>query len=172
MSQSGPGSKRRKVSKITSFFKKREAGEDSPDENAAGSPTESSTASRPVEEPSTSKAGSDQHDQNVAKPADPLHLSYKKPNQPAVDTIRPKEKKNQKVYFQSKWFKTYPWLHYDEEKGGVLCFECSRAEANGILNLIKVKEPTFIDSGFSNWKKATQRFESHQSSECHRFAAL
>nr|XP_054761170.1 zinc finger MYM-type protein 1-like [Lytechinus pictus] len=171
MSQSG--SKRRKLSKITSFFRRRD--EEDPHEDVAENVSNGSTTAS-KEEASTSAPSSDQHDQqdqqsvNKSVIVNVLHLHHDKPNHPASTNIPPKERKNQKVYFLAKWFQTYPWLHYDEGKAGVLCFDCSKAERNGLLHLVKVKESAFIDTGFSNWKKATQRFESHQSSECHRCA--
>ena len=33
-------------------------------------------------------------------------------------------------------------------------------------------EPTFINSGFFNWKKAIQKFTAHQKSSCHKQAVL
>jgi len=33
-------------------------------------------------------------------------------------------------------------------------------------------EPTFINSGFFNWKKAIQKFTAHQNSSCHKQAVL
>ncbi|XP_072016938.1 zinc finger MYM-type protein 1-like [Amphiura filiformis] len=102
-----------------------------------------------------------------------------KPYQP-VDTsgIPPKKTKTQLVYFQTKWFKTWPWLHYSKSRKGVLCFKCTSAYQQGLLSLANKKEDAFISAGFQNWKKVTGlgknnlgRFHQHESSETHKFAA-
>ena len=38
--------------------------------------------------------------------------------------------------------------------------------------MTKKYDNAFIVDGFNNWKKATERFERHQISECHREAQL
>ena len=92
------------------------------------------------------------------------------PNQPSPSSIPPKETKSQKVFFQAKWYKMYPWIHYDPSLKRVICFTCMKAEKNGHLKLAKKNEPAFVTTGFGNWKKATERFESHQASETHTVA--
>ena len=42
----------------------------------------------------------------------------------------------------------------------------------GLLILSNRHERAFILDGFCNWKKARERFERHQASECHREAQL
>jgi len=38
------------------------------------------------------------------------------------------------------------------------------------LSLATQNEATFIDKGFTNWKKATERFDKHEHSACHSHA--
>ena len=76
--------------------------------------------------------------------------------------------------FCASWYKKYPWLHYQEANDSVLCFYCSVAEKRGLGSSSVVRnnsaEDVFITAGFSNWKKALERFEKHQSSLSHRDA--
>jgi len=77
--------------------------------------------------------------------------------------------------FQSDWFKKLPWLHCDRKSGKVLCFECVTAVHKGLVNPSNYKMETssnFRVEGFSNWKKAIERFDKHQKSLIHRDAHL
>ncbi|XP_028397239.1 zinc finger MYM-type protein 1-like [Dendronephthya gigantea] len=40
----------------------------------------------------------------------------------------------------------------------------------GIIDLARCKEPAFIAHGFNNWKKAIEKFKSHQKSQTHSLA--
>ena len=92
------------------------------------------------------------------------------PHQP-IKILFPKRKYGlQKRAFQSTWFETFPWLHYDERSDSVLCFTCSKQYAKGNLKTAVKKEFSFLTEGFANWKKATERFRDHQKSECHKIS--
>ena len=93
-----------------------------------------------------------------------------KPYHPNVNIIPSKKKKNQRVRFQQKWFSDYPWLTYDTATGGVLCHTCSTAKTLNLLTLASRSEDAFTIAGFSNWEKATRRFESHTANDAHRHA--
>ena len=41
-----------------------------------------------------------------------------------------------------------------------------------LLTFSKRQNPTFMDSGFQNWRKALQRFDEHEKSEMHNEAAV
>jgi len=41
-----------------------------------------------------------------------------------------------------------------------------------LLDDSKCQKAAFIDDGFSNWKKAVQRFKGHEQSDCHRNAVM
>ena len=77
--------------------------------------------------------------------------------------------KNQRR-FKPKWCKTWEWLTYCIDKDSVLCFYCHNADRKGHLTAAHKKEDVFISKGFTNWKKATDRFAAHAKSECHRLA--
>ena len=74
--------------------------------------------------------------------------------------------------FQTKWFSKWPWLHYNEENDSVFCFHCIRAYSQNKLLGVANLEKTYISTGFTNWKEATSRFASHESSRCHKDALL
>ena len=40
--------------------------------------------------------------------------------------IRVPDKPSQNLFYNSKWFKLYPWLEYDEVSDSVTCFACKR----------------------------------------------
>ena len=79
--------------------------------------------------------------------------------------------RNQKRSCQRQWFKNYPWLDYCIDKDSVTCFVCKRHNVKGNLSAERCKEDAFIEIGFKSWKKALERFEKHQTSNCHRAAA-
>ena len=60
---------------------------------------------------------------------------------------------------QSSWFNKpppdgFPWLHYRPEDDSVLCYICSNKFKKGNLRTVKKIEPSFISTGFQNWKKS------------------
>ena len=65
--------------------------------------------------------------------------------------------------------RSYPWLHYQAGNDTVLHFYCLVADKCG-LQITNNKDEAFTRSGFSNWKKALERFEKHQSTLEHREA--
>jgi len=69
--------------------------------------------------------------------------------------------------FQSSWYDKYKWLHYDKGQDRAFCYLCMKAEKEGKFLSSHRREPTFITSGFTNWKEATKCFNKHQSSACH-----
>lgn len=71
--------------------------------------------------------------------------------------------------FQSSWYQTYPWLHYEPDIEGVLCFFCLSA---GLQDIAKRMEPAFAITGFHNWKHATQAFRKHETSQPHKVAVM
>lgn len=106
--------------------------------------------------------------------ARPAILSFDKPQHvdPKLVVTQTLTVSNRKKIrtFQEAWYLKYPWLHYDAAVEGVLCFYCAKAAALKISSLATKSEPAFISEGFSNWKKALSRFDSHENSGCHRFS--
>ena len=75
----------------------------------------------------------------------------------------------QRRSFCSSWYCKYPWLHYQEGSDSVLCYYCLVADKRG-LQITHNKDEAFTRNGFSNWKKALERFEKHQGTIAHRQA--
>ncbi|KAL4083933.1 hypothetical protein QTP88_029249 [Uroleucon formosanum] len=69
---------------------------------------------------------------------------------------------------QLKWFNSFSWLHYVKEKNVVLCNPCALASQTKITKIKIHGQESFIDTGFQNWKKGTERFSIHEKSENHR----
>ena len=72
--------------------------------------------------------------------------------------------------FQPKWKQLYPWITYNFDKDVVLCSSCAEAEKWNYFGLSTKREPAFISKGFSNWKKALEKFQIHQGSDYHNEA--
>jgi hypothetical protein len=113
----------------------------------------------------------------TADPAAPVHFPVQttktisaEPYHPDVSIIHPKRTKTQNINFQQKWFIDYPWLTYETSLSAVLCHDCNRAYSMGMMTLAKKKEEAFTVAGFSNWKKAKERFESHMRTDAHKHA--
>ena len=101
------------------------------------------------------------------------HLIPERAHQPILPFPLRSFGKQQRAFCAS-WYKKYPWLHYQEANDSVLCFYCLVAEKRGLGSSVVVRnksaEDVFVTTGFSNWKKALERFEKHQSSLSHRDA--
>ena len=81
---------------------------------------------------------------------------------------------NKKEYraFNKKWYKQYPWLTLCTTRNSVFCYICRFSAETNQLALSKNTEPAFTKDGFSNWKKATSTFSSHESSSGHKEASF
>ena len=71
--------------------------------------------------------------------------------------------------FQGTWFDRWEWLHYDDVLDAAFCFICMKAYNEGTISG-SLFEKTFISTGFKNWKKATTKFNDHETSKCHKEA--
>lgn len=75
-------------------------------------------------------------------------------------------------YFSSSWYSTYPWLTVCETRGKVFCTICHYCSEKRLLGLAKKGDDAFILSGFNNWKKAREKFDTHAKSDLHKEAVL
>ena len=95
----------------------------------------------------------------------------RKPNQPKNFRfpLRSFGNKGEKRSFQPSWFEKRPWLDYQETSDSVICLYCSSASKRKLLteSLYKKKENVYISDGFTNWKDATVRFNTHELSQFH-----
>lgn len=92
------------------------------------------------------------------------------PYHPHPKFIEVQKLANKTLRFQKSWFDDFPWLHYCPRLKGVLCFYCTKAFSKQTSSLAKNTEPTFILTGFRNWKRAVEGFERHSSSKTHNIA--
>ncbi|XP_038063046.1 nascent polypeptide-associated complex subunit alpha, muscle-specific form-like, partial [Patiria miniata] len=124
-----------------------------------GSPVSASTTGSPVSK-SASTPGS---------PISTSSATTKEPNHPSDLSSLPVQKlRTKSLKFQPKWFRDFPWLHVDPNVEGILCHTCAVAAKQDLLKMAKYKEQTFISVGFKNWKKAIEKFQSHQKSDAHK----
>lgn len=70
--------------------------------------------------------------------------------------------------FLAAWQDKYDWLEYSTLKDSTFCFYCRHFGAPKVGK----GSPFFSDpNGFSNWKKAIQRFDEHSASDYHQTSA-
>jgi len=76
--------------------------------------------------------------------------------------------------FQEHWRTKYNWITYDAERDCVYCGTCKKAVEMKMPLPTQSREKdsyaAFVENGFSNWKKALDRFFSHERSEFHKAA--
>ena len=77
-----------------------------------------------------------------------------------------------KLSLQPGWFDKWPWLNYHEGDGSVLCFTCMKVVTQKKLQWSSNADSAFISAGFTNWKKASEKFSSHEASKCHQEAVM
>ena len=67
-----------------------------------------------------------------------LRMQYlDKPNHPDVSVSPAQKLSKRTLYFQSKWYEDYEWIHYDSDWKKVLCFySCLKASAMGVPVLV------------------------------------
>ena len=75
---------------------------------------------------------------------------------------------NQNQFCNSKWFKLYAWLDYDEISDSITCFVCKRHHSKLKGSLKK----SFTSTGSPDWKHALSSFDEHQAVSYHRLADL
>ncbi|CAB4003237.1 Hypothetical predicted protein [Paramuricea clavata] len=88
------------------------------------------------------------------------HVISKGPCQPR-DINFPLDNRNRK--FLVSWYEKFPWLEYSVSLDKAFCFVCRVFNAQTSSR----SEPTFIKTGFSNWKKS-EVFAKHEKSDCHK----
>ena len=70
---------------------------------------------------------------------------------------------NRERAFVPEWFKSFPWLHYVNEKDVDICSICRSHNLSGHLKLSNKKDGAFLTDGFSNWQKAVKKFQHTKS---------
>lgn len=93
-----------------------------------------------------------------------------KPHQPKSLCFPTKDQGKQKRQFNPKWFDQFRFLHYQEGNDTVICHTCTLANNRNLLTIDTKKEKVFLETGFSNWKKAIEKFRAHENSTTHKHA--
>ncbi len=102
------------------------------------------------------------------------------PNDPALDKteyhsglkpIRPfmsEYPKNENGHqFRESWYSKYTWLEYSKHKNAAFCFACRHFGDNN-----SKKRSVYTKEGYTDFRKATEKFDGHQKSKAHTTAAL
>lgn len=82
---------------------------------------------------------------------------------------------NRTLTFQPQWIGKFPWLFVPNTSAGVLCKVCSEAHRLGLSESGITdgrKEDAFVTYGFKNWKRALEKFNTHEKSHSHQFAKM
>ena len=58
---------------------------------------------------------------------------------------------NSSRYFSSKWYKEFPWLHYNLDKDAAICYTCMSAEIKGLKAICHNNDEAFITHGYKNY---------------------
>ena len=69
---------------------------------------------------------------------------------------------------QPAWCSKHPWISVCISSYKIFCHVCCSASKQGLIT--KPSYIPFVEGGFSNWKKALQRFSSHEKSGMHKEA--
>ena len=75
---------------------------------------------------------------------------------------------------QSSWFTKHPWISACMPSYKIYCRICCSARNQDLVTFSKryMSYSTFVEGGFSNWRKALQRFAEHEMSEMHRESCM
>lgn len=63
--------------------------------------------------------------------------------------------------FREAWFNQYQWLEYSAALNAAFCFFCR------VFYKPNKMDDAFTCKGYNNWKKAIEKFNSHQKSNIH-----
>ena len=79
-------------------------------------------------------------------------------------------KKSYSQSIQASWYEKYPWITVCTSCYKVFCHTCRIAKQMGLIT--SFKSSIFVDDGFSNWKKAIEKFRGHKRSDSHKEAVV
>ena len=68
--------------------------------------------------------------------------------------------------------KKNPWISVCTSSYAIFCHVCCSAKQKGLVSFPKHPQIPFVEGGFTNWKKALQRFQSHEKDQCIAFHVL
>ena len=94
------------------------------------------------------------------------------PFQPRNIKFPTKEITGKKRAFRSEWFNSHPWLEWDSEAEAAFCHPCRMARQLNLILFARCGEDAFTHAGFTNWKHALVKFNSHENSAVHKEAVM
>lgn len=101
----------------------------------------------------------------------PCCTNYDVPHQPTdLEQSKAKGQQSYSRSIQPSWYKKYQWISVCTSSFKVYCHICCSARDRGLVTFSKRYNLAFVKGGFSNWKKALQRFSEHEKSEMHQEA--
>ena len=74
--------------------------------------------------------------------------------------------------FSIAWLKKYPWLAYSPSENSAYCVPCVLFAPNEVGMTGCQGTGSLVKVGFTNWKKALQKFEQHHLSTYHKNAIV
>ena len=72
--------------------------------------------------------------------------------------------------FVSSWYNHFKWIHFCQTRLKVFCYYCVKGSSLSGRNIRA--DQAFVTTGFSNWKKAIERFKDHKHSVVHKNAVM
>lgn len=90
--------------------------------------------------------------------------------QPSTSLVTESASKFSGRRFRCAWIEQYPWIKYAEAEDKVYCDLCQKCDTMGLLTFSTKRDSAFTSAGFSNWKHATETFQSHEQSLTHKEA--
>ena len=69
--------------------------------------------------------------------------------------------------FMARWYSAFNWITLCTERKKAFCFYCRIAQKKGMLSFSTKAEAIFSTVGFSNWRKAIQKFRNHSACHAH-----
>ena len=72
--------------------------------------------------------------------------------------------------FNVSWYRDFQWLTFCPSRQKVFCFYCRKAAFKGLFSSVSRIDSTLVTKGFSNWKHAREKLQSHEKRQVHREA--
>lgn len=79
---------------------------------------------------------------------------------------------SQQRAIQTSWYTKHPWITVCTCTYKIFCRVCCSAQCHNLITFSRHGNVAFVHGGFCNWKKALQRFITHEKSEMHREAVM
>ena len=93
--------------------------------------------------------------------------SSEKPFQPTDTTTLSSFTVNNRS-FQPQWYEKFAWLTVCMTTKRAYCFYCKYAMQSNLSTFSRMSDSAFTKGGFQNWRKAMEKFTTHDSAQFHR----